>query len=305
MLRDAAEGVWLVELAGLSDGSLVASAIGSVLGVESRSTRPTEETVVAHVGERQMIVVLDNCEHLVGTCARVAEGLLTACPNLRILATSREPLHITGEVDWRVPSLAPPEAKRLFAERASGVSSRFSLSEENADAVAEVCRRVDGIPLAIELAAARVGVLAPAQIAERLRDSLAVLAAGSRTALTRQQTLTATLDWSHARLEDQERVLFRRLGAFAGSFDLAAVEAVAEGELDVLGQLVDKSLVVVHEQDGAARYRLLETVRHYSRDRMARANEGRGLEGRHRAHYLALAEQLGPALASSEDRRRL
>ena len=305
MLRDAADGVWLVELAGLSDGALVASAIGSVLGVESRSTRPTQEAVAAHIGARQMLVVLDNCEHLVGTCARAAAGLLGACPNLRILATSREPLHISGEVDWRVPSLASFEAEQLFAERAGSVSSRFSLSEENAEAVAEICRRVDGIPLAIELAAARVGVLAPAQIAERLRDSLAVLAAASRTALTRQQTLVATLDWSHERLDEDERRLFRRLGVFAGSFDLAAVEAVAGGELDVLGQLVDKSLLVVEEQDGLARYRLLETVRHYARGQMSAGHEREALEARHRAHYLALAEELGPTMATSEDRRRL
>jgi predicted ATPase/DNA-binding SARP family transcriptional activator len=305
MFRDAADGVWLVELAGLSDGALVASAIGSVLGVESRSPRPTEQAVAAHIGERQMLIVLDNCEHLVGTCARAAQGLLTACPNLRILATSREPLHIPGEVDWRVPSLTPVEAEQLFSERASGVSSRFYLSDENADAVSEVCRRVDGIPLAIELAAARVGVLAPAQIAERLRNSLAVLAAGSRTALTRQQTLTATLDWSHERLDDDERQLFRRLGAFAGSFDLAAGEAVAGGELDVLGQLVDKSLVVAEEREGLARYHLLDTVRHYARGRMKEAGEREALEARHRAHYLALAEDLGPAMATSEDRRRL
>lgn len=305
MLRDAADGVWLVELAGLSDGALVASAIGSVLGVESRSTRPTEQAVAAHIGERQMLVVLDNCEHLVGTCARATHGLLTVCPNLRILATSREPLHIPGEADWRVPSLTPLEAERLFAERASSVSSRFELSAENAEAVAEVCRRVDGIPLAIELAAARVGVLAPAQIARRLRDSLAVLAAGSRTALTRQQTLTATLDWSHERLDNAERALFRRLGVFAGSFDLAAVEAVAAGDLDVLGQLIDKSLVVAEERAGAARYHLLETVRHYARERLKAEGEWEALEGRHRAHYCALAERLGPGMASAGDRRHL
>ena len=226
---DAADGVWLVELAGLSDGGLVASAIGSVLGVESRSTRPTEQAVAAHIGERQMLVVLDNCEHLVGACARgsprASSPPARTCgywPRAESRCTTRR-----GRLESAVAH--PAEAERLFTERASSVSSRFSLSEENADAVAEVCRRVDGIPLAIELAAARVGVLAPAQIAERLRDSLAVLAAGSRTALTRQQTLTATLDWSHERLDDDERQLFRRLGCFAGSFDLAAVEAVTRG----------------------------------------------------------------------------
>ena len=305
LLRDSPDGVWLVELAGLSDGGLVPHAMGAVLGVESRSARRSEEAVAAHVGVRQMLVVLDNCEHLVGACARLAEGLLAACPNLRVLATSREPLHVAGEVDWRVPSLSLPEAARLFAERASGVSSPFALSEENAAAVAEVCRRVDGIPLAIELAAARVGVLAPAQIAERLRDSLTVLAAGRRTALARQQTLTAALDWSHELLDEDERALFRRLGVFAGSCDLNAVEAVCEGELDGLGRLVDKSLVVVEEQDGAARYRLLNIVRHYARERLATAGEQQRLEARHREHYLRLAEVLEPTIDGPDARRRL
>ncbi len=305
LLREAPDGVWLVELAGLSDGSLVPHAVAAVLGVASRSTRRPEEAIAAHVGERQMLVVLDNCEHVIGASARLIESLLASCSNLRVLATSREPLHVAGEVNWRVPSLAPPEAERLFAERASDASSRFSLSEENAAAVAEVCRRVDGIPLAIELAAARVGVLAPAQIAEHLRDSLSVLTAGPRTALTRQQTLTATLDWSHALLDEDERTLFRRLGVFAASCDLDAVESVCEGELDVLGRLVDKSLVVVEEQDAAARYRLLDIVRHYARERLEQAGEQKRLEARHRAHYLRLAEELQPTIDEPAARRRL
>ncbi len=305
LLRDTPDGVWLVELAGLSDGSLVPHAVGEVLGVASRSTRRSEEAIAAHVGERHMLVMLDNCEHVIGASTRLVEGLLAACPNLRVLATSREPLHIAGEVNWRVPSLTPPEAERLFAERASDVSSRFALSEENAAAVAEICRRVDGIPLAIELAAARAGVLAPAQIAEHLRDSLSLLTAGPRTALTRQQTLTATLDWSHALLDEDERTLFRRLGVFAASCGLDAVEAVCEGELDVLGRLVDKSLVVVEEQDAAARYRLLDIVRHYARERLEEAGEQRRLEARHRAHYLRLAEELEPTIDEPDIRRRL
>lgn len=292
LLREAPDGVWLVELAGLSDGGSVPHAVGAVLGVDSRSARPSQEAIAAHVGEREILVVFDSCEHVVGACARLVEGLLTACPRLRVLATSREPLHVGGEVNWRVPSLSPPEAERLFAERAAAVSSRFVASEENGDVVAEVCRRVDGIPLAIELAAARLGVLAPAQIAERLRDSIAVLAGSRRTALTRHQTLIATLDWSHQLLDGEERRLFRGLGVFAGSCDVDAVEAVCGGELlDVLGRLVDKSLVVVDEQDGVARYRLLETVRHYARERLARAGEQQQLQARHRAHYLELAEK--------------
>jgi len=305
LVRDSGDGVWLVELAGLSGGALVPHAVGSVLGVESRSARSSEEAVVAHVGERRMLVVLDNCEHVIGACARLTERLLTACPNLRVLATSREPLHVAGEVVWRVPSLSPPEGARLFAERATAVSSRFALSDQNTWAVSEVCRRVDGIPLAIELAAARIAVLTPAQIAARLRESLTVLAAGRRTALTRQQTLTATLDWSHDLLDDDERTMLRRLGAFAGSCDLDALEAVSEGELDVLARLVDKSLVVVEEQEGVARYRLLETVRHYARLRLAQAGEQERLEARHRAHYLRLAEELEPVIGGPDARRRL
>ncbi len=305
LAADAPAGVWLVELAGLSDGGLVAHAVGATLGVESRSSRPSDEAVAAHVGERKMLVVLDNCEHVVGECARLVEALLSTCPNLRVLATSREPLQSAGEANWRVPSLPVPEAVRLFADRAAGVSTHFTLSEENAGYVTEICRRVDGIPLAIELAAARVGVLAPAQIAARLRDSLNVLAAGRRTALTRQQTLTATLDWSHQLLDGDERALLRRLGTFAASCTLDAVEAVAEGELDVLGRLVDKSLVVVEEQDGEARYRLLDTVRHYARDRLSDAGERERLEARHRAYYLRLTESLEAAIDAPQTRREL
>jgi predicted ATPase/DNA-binding SARP family transcriptional activator len=305
LLREMADGVWLVELAGLSDGGLVPHAVGAALGVESRSARGSQEAVIAHVGERRMLVVVDNCEHLVSACAGLVERLLTACPHLRMLATSREPLRVGGEVVWRVPSLSPRDAIGLFAERASGVSSRFELTGENTAAVDEVCRRVDRIPLAIELAAARVGVLAPAQIAERLRDSLAVLAAGRRTALTRQQTLEATLDWSYQLLDDEERTLFRRLGVFAGSFAVEAVEAVCDGKLDVLGGLIDKSLVVVEDQDDVACYRLLDTVRHYARERLTQAGERRSLEARHRAHYVRLAEELEPAMDDPAARRRL
>jgi predicted ATPase/DNA-binding SARP family transcriptional activator len=303
--REMADGVWLVELAGLGDGVLVAHALAAMLGVESRSTRPSTEAVAAHVGARQMLVVLDNCEHLIDACAALAEDLLMRCAHLRLLATSREPLHGAGEVVWRVPSLAPPEAEGLFAERALGASSRFALNDETAPAVAEVCRRLDGIPLAIELAAARVGVLAPAQIAERLRDSVAVLATGRRTALTRQQTLTATLDWSHELLDGQERTLFRRLGVFAGTSDLEAVESVCHGDLEVLGRLVDKSLVVTEERDGVARYRLFDIVRHYARERLAEAGERQRLETRHRSHYLRLAETLGADLDAPDARARL
>jgi predicted ATPase/DNA-binding SARP family transcriptional activator len=304
LIHDAPDGVWLVELAGLSDAALVPDAVAAALGVESRSARPSEQAIAAHVDTRAMVILLDNCEHLVGACAGLAEHLLTRCPNLRMLATSREPLHASGEVNWRVPSLSPREAATLFADRAAGVSSSFALSRENEAAVAEICTRVDGIPLAVELAAARVGVLAPAQIAERLRDSFAVLAAGRRTALTRQQTLAGTLDWSHELLDAEERRLFRRLGTFAGSVDLEAVEFVCEGSLDVLARLVDKSLVVVEDQEGASRYRLLETMRQYARERLAQAGEEARLQALHRERYLRVAETLEPDADDAETRAR-
>jgi predicted ATPase/DNA-binding SARP family transcriptional activator len=302
--HEVGAGLWLIELAGLTDAALVPSAVGGVLGVESRSARPSEEAVAAHIGDQHLVILLDNCEHLVAACAALTERLLTTCPNVRVLATSREPLHVPGEVNWRVPSLTAHEATRLFAERAVRASSRFALGPDNQQAVQEVCRRVDGIPLAIELAAARVGVLAPAQIATRLRDSVSVLAASHRSALTRQQTLTATLDWSHGLLEADERRLFRRLGAFAGSFDLSAVETICEDSLDVLSQLVDKSLVAVEDHPETARYRLLDTVRHYARARLTEAGEAEALARRHRARYLEVAEELETLADEPEGRWR-
>ena len=293
--REAPDGVWLVELAGLTDAAWVPNEVASVLGVQSRSTRSSSEAISAHIAERDLVLVLDNCEHVIEGCAAMAEGLLRRCPRLRVLATSREPLHIPGEVNWRVPSLSASEAALLFSERAAAVPSAFSANSATDLAVAEICRRVDGMPLAIELAAARTGVLAPGQIAERLRDSLAVLASGHRSPLTRQQTLTATLDWSHALLDDEERVLFRRLGTFAGECGLDAIERVCDGDLDVLGRLVDKSLVVVAEDQGRPRYRLLDTIRTYARARLADCDETAELEARHRRYYADFAETRAPA----------
>jgi predicted ATPase len=266
------------------------------------------------------LLILDNCEHLVAACAVVAEHLLGACSELRILATSREPLRVPGEVTWRVPSLTLPapgrsvkpaelasyESVRLFCERAGDVSSGFELGDANAGAVAEICLRLDGMPLALELAAARVGALSPAQIAERLGDCLAVLTAGSRSALDRQQTLRATLSWSHALLTSNERALFRRLGVFAGTFALEAAEEVAAGGdvdgsqvADLLGRLVDKSLVVAEQDAGGYRYRLLEPMRQYARELLVEANEVTTVEGRHHAFYLELARAADPERTSA------
>ncbi len=314
------EGVWLVELAGLSDPELVAAATASALGLTLPSQRPALEGLSAQLAQWQVLLILDNCEHLVSACAVMAGQLLAACPGLHILATSREPLRVPGEVHWRVPSLALPTAERsmtlaelavcesvrLFCERAGDVAPGFALGEGNAGAVAEICLRLDGMPLALELAAARVGALSPAQIAERLGDCLAVLTAGSRSALDRQQTLRATLGWSHALLTSVERVLFRRLAVFAGTFALEAAEEVAASEgvderqvADLLGRLVDKSLVVVEEDAGGYRYRLLEPMRQYARELLVEAGEATTVEARHHAFYLDLARGADPEGAAA------
>jgi predicted ATPase/DNA-binding SARP family transcriptional activator len=309
------DGVWLVELAGLGDPELVPAAIASALGLTLPSQRPALEGLGAQLSQSRRLLILDNCEHLVAACAVVAEHLLGAGSALRILATSREPLRVPGEVTWRVPSLTLPapgrsvkpaelasyESIRLFCERAVDVASGFALGDENAAAVAEICVRLDGMPLALELAAARVGALSPAQIAERLGDCLAVLTAGSRSALDRQQTLRATLSWSHALLTTNEGALFRRLGVFAGTFALEAAEQVAAGGdvdgrevADLLGRLVDKSLVVAQDDSDGYRYRLLEPMRQYARELLVEAGEATTVEARHHAFYLELARAADP-----------
>jgi predicted ATPase/DNA-binding SARP family transcriptional activator len=316
-LRRFEEGVWLVELASLADPDLVAQETAIVLGMQLGSHPDADAALAELIGERRLMLVLDNCEHLIGACARLAEQLLRACPELTVLATSREPLRIAGEVALRVPSLALPdpglaapgqelmrfEAIRLYAERAADAAPGFHITDENASDVAELCFRLDGMPLAIELAAACAAVPTPAQTAERLRDSLDLLG-GARGRLTRQQTLAATLRWSHDLLTPQERVLFRRTAVFAGSFGLDAVEEVCGGEglasgevVELLGRLVDKSLVAAEEERGEYRYRLLETIRQYARERLKDAGETARLEALHRAWYLTVAEAADPDVA--------
>ena len=283
------DGVWLVELAPLADPSLVAQAVASTLGVREQPGRSPTEMLSGYLGSKKVLLVLDNCEHLIEACAELAEALLRFCPGLRVLATSREALGIIGEVAWPVPSLSLPdlrrlpdigslpryESARLFVERAEAVKPTFALTEQNASAVAQVCYRLDGIPLAIELAAARTKVLSVEEIADRLDDSFGLLSAGGRTAMPRQHTLHATMDWSHELLSEEERTLFRRLSVFAGGFSLEAAESVCAGEdlerdevLGLLSHLVDKSLVVAREEGGETRYRLLETVRQYGREKL-------------------------------------
>jgi predicted ATPase/DNA-binding CsgD family transcriptional regulator len=314
------DGVWLVELAPLADASLVPQVVASTLGVREQPGRSLTETLSDYLGFKKMLLVLDNCEHLVEACATLAEALLRSCAELRIMATSREALGITGEVAWPVPSLSLPdlrrlpdieslpryESARLFLERTAAIKPTFTLTEQNASAVGQVCYRLDGIPLAIELAAARTKVLPVEEISERLADSFRLLAAGGRTARPRHKTLHATMDWSHELLPDEERILFRRLSVFAGGLTLEAVESACAGEelerdgvLELLSHLVGKSLVVAREEGGEARYRLLETVRQYGREKLIESGEEELLRERHAEHYLALSEEAEPELKGS------
>ena len=311
------DGVWVVELASLADPALVPQAVASTMGVREQPGRSLTEALSYYLRTRKVLLVLDNCEHLIDACAELAEALLHSCPELRILATSREALGITGEVAWPVPSLSLPdirrlpdiesltryESARLFVERAAAVKPTFALTELNAPSVAQICYRLDGIPLAIELAAARVKVLPVEEIANRLDDCFRLLSAGSRTAMPRHRTLHATMDWSHELLPEEEQILFRRLSVFAGGFTLDAAEVVCAGEdlerdavLDLLSHLVDKSLVMAREESGEARYRLLETIRQYGREKLSESGEAELFRERHAGYYLALAEEAEPEL---------
>jgi predicted ATPase len=320
-----ADGIWLVELAGLTDPALVAQALAQAVGVREVPGRDLTDTLVDHLRERTSLLILDNCEHVVDAAAHVADAVLRVCPRVRIMATSREPLRSTGETTWRVPSLSVPlanaataadletvlqfESVQLFIDRAQAALPDFELTSANAAALREICRRLDGIPLAIELAAARVRAFAVEQIAARLDDRFGLLTTGPRTAMPRQQTLRAAVDWSYALLSEPERALLRRLSVFAGGWKFEAAEAVAAGDglqpyavLDLLAQLVDKSLVLAEPQRGAVRYRLLETIRQYARERLDEAGEAGCTCDRHLAYFLDLAEQAEPKLRGPEAR---
>jgi predicted ATPase/DNA-binding SARP family transcriptional activator/DNA-binding CsgD family transcriptional regulator len=319
------DGVWLVELAPLSDPSLVEQAVASTLGVREQPGRPLLETLKDTLRPRKTLLVVDNCEHLVEEVARLVDALLDSCPNLRILATGRERLNTSGEVTRVVPSLTVPEARRpstppgleayesvrLFVERARQVDPSFVLSAANAEAVSQVCQQLEGIPLAIELAAARMGMLSAGQLSERLEDSLKVLTRGERTAEPRHQSLRVTLEWSHELLSEAERVLFRRLSVFAGGWTLEAAEEVCSGEdieqddvLDVLSELVERSLVVTEAgQEEVPHFRMLEPIRQYGQERLEESGESEALRSRHAGYYLALAEGEDPEEADPGVRR--
>jgi predicted ATPase/DNA-binding SARP family transcriptional activator len=313
------DGTFLVELAALADGELIVEELADALRLQLPSHQAAIDSLVAQLRGRQMLIVLDNCEHLIDACAGTVTELLQGCPDISVLATSREPLRIEGEVSWRTPSLALPDPDhlpslerlaavasiQLFVQRAAAVSPGFALTDENAAAVAEICYRLDGMPLALELAAACVPVLSPQQIAARLGDALGLLSRGRRAAITRQQTLAATLAWSHNLLADDERVLFRRLAVFAGSFTLEAVEGVCADDpvqaqvLGALGRLVDTSLVHAESRGEVTRYRLLETVRQYATERLRAADEGPAIRARHCNWYVEFAEARDPEVSAS------
>ncbi|HEX6711704.1 MAG TPA: tetratricopeptide repeat protein, partial [Rubrobacter sp.] len=319
------DGVWLVELAPLSEPRLVAQEVANALGVQERPGQSLVDTLSEAIAGKEVLLLLDNCEHVVEEAARLVDALLASCPRLKALATSREPLGVTGEVHWAVPPLSLPdgttdgelaadalmryEAIRLFVDRARLRLPDFGLAQENAGAVARVCRKLEGIPLAIELATARMGALAVEQVAQRLEVSLDVLQGSDRTAAPRQQTLGATMDWSHDLLSENERVVFRRLSAFAGGWTLEAAEAVASGEgvkedevLDLLSRLVDKSLVVAEASGkGGVRYRMLEPVSQYARAKLEEGDEAEHVRRRHAVFFLTLAEEAEPELWGPDD----
>jgi non-specific serine/threonine protein kinase len=317
LLGEYPDGVWLVELASLADPTLVPQTVAQVLGLKEQPGQTPMELLLNNLKQRRLLLVLDNAEHLVGACAELATALLRSCPELRLLATSREALEVAGETLYRVPSLTVPdmdhlpppdqlkqyEAVRLFMERAQARRADFTLKSGNAGAVAQVCIRLDGMPLAIELAAARVGSLSVEGIAARLDDRFRLLIGGARDALPRQRTLRATLDWSYDLLSVVEQALLRRYSVFAGGWTLAAAEAVCAGDgiedwevFDLLDRLVNKSLVQAADPDGEVRYWLLETVRQYGLQQLELANETATLRERHLRWCVTLAEQAAPAL---------
>jgi predicted ATPase/DNA-binding CsgD family transcriptional regulator len=310
------DGVWLVELAALVDARLVPQAVASVLGMREQVERSLTATLADALRSRQLLLVLDNCEHLLDACAMLADSLLRACPDLQMLATSRQALGIDGEIAYRVPSLslsapastdAPTEAVRLFVERAQAAVPGFTLTDRNASAVGQICVRLDGIPLAIELAAARIAVLSPEQIAARLGDRFWLLTGGRRTAMPRHQTLQALLDWSYDLLDEREQVLLRRLAVFAGGWTLEAAESVCAVDglgsdeiLDLLAGLVTKSLVQTGEQLAEVRYWFQQSPRAYAVEKLAHASEEAMLRARHLDWFLALAERAEPELTGPD-----
>ena len=319
LLETYPDGVWLIELAPLADPLLVAQTVANVLGVQEETNKPILTTLVEKLKTKKLLMLLDNCEHVLDTSAKLADTLIRACPDIKILATSREGLGIAGETTYRVPSLSLPdpkqvqtaeslshfEAVQLFIDRALQTQPAFAVTSTNAPALASICFRLDGIPLAIELAAARARSLSVEDINSKLDQRFRLLTGGSRTALPRQQTLRSLIDWSYDLLNEPEKALLCRLSVFAGGWTLEAVEAVCVGgaveeweALDFLTSLCDKSLVVAEPSGTTTRYRMLETVRQYARDHLLEVGDGEVYRDRHLAFFLALAEEMEPHTSS-------
>lgn len=321
MRRSFADGVCVVELAGLEDRGLVAQTIVNAVGIQDQYTHWTADTLGTRLSEQQLLLVLDNCEHLLDACTQLVATLLRQCPELRVLTTSRQPLGITGELVLRVPALRLPaddiarsaealrgfDAIRLFEDRAAAAVPQFELDDQNGEAVSGLCRRLDGIPLAIELAAASLTLLSPAQLVQRLDDRFDLLTSGNQAALPRHQTLRASIDWSFQLCTEQEQILWARTSVFAESFDLEAAEAVCAGPglprrevHKAVAGLLQKSALIRDGRNEVVRYRLLETIRAYGREALRTAGAERELQKRHRDWYLSLAEDtarrwFGPA----------
>ncbi len=314
------DGVWFVELADLSDPALVSQAVTSVLNIREQSGRPLVDTLTDYLRTKTLLLILDNCEHLIDACAQLVTALLRACPKLKTLSSSREALGVAGEMIYRVPSLSIPDASslalgnllqyesaRLFIERAQAAESHFVLTTQNIKAITQICQRLDGMPLAIELAAARIRMMSVGEIAAHLDDRFDLLTAGSRTALPRHQTLHAAIDWSYELLSGPEQIFFSRLSVFAGGFTLDAAEEIAAGVdvsksqvIDLLGQLINKSLVMVgtrsENSESETRYGMLETIREYAREKLEESGETEGLRGQHASFFTNLAALAGPEL---------
>ncbi|HEU0295893.1 MAG TPA: tetratricopeptide repeat protein [Anaerolineales bacterium] len=327
LLEKFDHGVWFVELAPLTDPDLIPQTILSTIGISEQPSKTPLEILKEYFHEKNALIVLDNCEHLITASAQVTNALLNAAPGLKVLASSREALGVKGELSYPVPSLSLPDVKhlpaieqlsqyeavRLFIDRALLVAPHFVVDKDNAPFIAQICYRLDGIPLAIELAAARIKMLSVEQISERLDDRFRLLTGGARTALPRQQTLRALIDWSYDLLTENERLLLRRLSVFAGGWTLEAAEEVCVGVerdtqsvspydiLDLLTQLVNKSLVVVMEQSQGreTRYRMLETIRQYAREKMLEAGASETVRDKHLAYFVKLVEQAEPELYRS------
>lgn len=321
IVDDFRDGVWLVELSAISDEAQMTRAIASVLGAREQSGQLLIDTLKTHIGQRQMVLILDNCEHLIESSARIVQDLLTVCPNLHVITTSREALGLPGEVSFHVKSLQQPdpenlpgmqqawqvESMQLFRDRALNVNPDFNPDAVQTLAAARVCTRLDGIPLAIELAAARVRVLSVEEIAERLSDRFRLLTGGRRSAIPRQQTLQALIDWSYDLLTSEEKSLLQRLSVFLGGWTLAAAEEVCAREdiqpasiLDVMTRLVDKSLVLFEDQAGEARYDMLQTIRQYAGEKLIQSSEMEALRNRHLSYYADFTRAAAPQLRQSD-----